>query len=104
VKEGVEEGVLLLLLPLLLVVVLVAVYPNGLSLGCSCCDANGRRKWWVVSTECYIIWWGLNSECGSMHNLVCANLITVLLTVLSEGSWRWGGAYPGLGPIPISTL
>jgi hypothetical protein len=70
------------------VVVLVAAYPNGVGLGCSCCVANGRR-WWVVRIPCCVVRWGLDSEHGGMHNLVCANLIVALLTVLSKGSMRW---------------
>jgi hypothetical protein len=54
---------------------------------CLCRVVNGRR-WWVVCTWCCIIQWGLNSEHGGIHNLVCANLVVVLLTMLSEGSRR----------------
>jgi hypothetical protein len=44
----------------------------------------------MVGIWCYVIQWGLDSEHGSVHNLVCANLVVTLqvFTMLGEASMR----------------
>ena len=44
----------------------------------------------LATTTSLFVWWGLDSECGGMHNVVRASLVVVLLAVLGEGSRRCG--------------
>jgi hypothetical protein len=39
------------------------------------------QEGWVVRTRYPIVWWGLDSECGGVHDLVCAGRVVVLLIV-----------------------
>ena len=48
------------------------------------------RRWgWVVLTWCCIIWWELDNEDGGMYDLMCADLIIILIVMFEEGSMRW---------------
>jgi hypothetical protein len=75
---------------IVLFVVLVAMFLDGADLGCLCCVANGRRWGWVVLTRCCVVRWELDSEHGGVYDLVCADLVVMLLVMFDKGSMRRG--------------
>ena len=50
-----------------------------------------KRRWgWVVLTWCCVVRWEPDSEHGGMYDLVCVDLVVMLLVVFDEGSMRQG--------------
>jgi len=67
-----------------------------------------ERRWqWVVLTRCHIIRWELDSERGSVYDLVCVNLVVMqqkvggclpgAVSFVSHSAWVWGGGSGGGG-------
>lgn len=46
------------------------------------------REWEEVGLEevgVGVVWWELDSECGGMYDLVCADLVVMLLVMFDSG-------------------